>query len=107
MNYIFSSVYEELKKNPAIKFLDPIPKCPKNADLDCIREQTDCKQGKFIECKQRISFFVDEKSLKILYPKFYIINDKEFHGIVRDSDIGILWLINKGIIKKENLKAIR
>lgn len=104
MNYIFSSVYEELRKNPAIKFLDTIPKCPKNADLDCVKKQTDCKQGKSIECKQKISFFIEEKSLKILYPKFYVIIDKEFQGIIRDSDISILWLIKKGIINKKNLK---
>ncbi len=106
MNYIFSSVCEELRKNPAVKFLDTVPRCPKNADLDCVKKQADCKQGKSIECKQKISFFVDEKSLKILYPKFYVVIDKKFQGIIRDSDISILWLIKKGIINKENLIEI-
>lgn len=103
--YLFESVYSELKKNTDVMFIDSIvPSCPKHADISCSKDYSLCKEGKSRNCTQRISFYVDSKSLKILYPKFYVYTNRTYSGFLRESDTVLLWLISKKIIDAQNLK---
>lgn len=102
MHYFFDDILAQLKTLPDfLSYSDPIPKCPKSADVRCTSEYKTCTDGITNNCIQYFDYSVNSRLFSIEV-RFY--DAPESHrGLVLDKSVALIWLFKKGLLDEAAL----
>ncbi len=93
-----------LDKNEDVEFISKSI-CPKNNDAMCRAKVDNCASGNKRNCEQWLEFYYQSKSIYRLKVMFKI-SPCENNGYVRFTDMQVLKMLKKGIIRQEDLRTI-
>lgn len=101
----YDSLLCALKQNADVDFIFPKPSCPKNADAMCLAIVDNCDSGNKRRCEQWLEFYYKNNSIYRLKVMFKI-SPNENNGYVRAADMQVRKMLQKGIIRAEQLGRI-
>ncbi len=94
-----------LDKNDDVEFISPKPICPKNNDAMCLAIVDNCASGNKRNCEQWLEFYYQSRSIYRLKVMFKI-SPGENNGYVRFTDMQVRKMLEKGIIRQEDLQTV-
>lgn len=101
----FEKLLSALHGNADVELIDPIPQCPKHADIVCASQAGKCPVGNKKNCGQELSFYYQGAHLYNLTVTFTAFPNTRV-GYIRDTDLQICRMLKKNIIQKSDLEEL-